>query len=54
MSIPRAGCAALELRRLPLRGLRAEFVLPENTVYMLGNSLGALPRRTTEGGSPTR
>ncbi len=52
MSITRAGCAALDSAD-PLRGFRAEFVLPENVVYMLGNSLGALPRRTIEAVSHT-
>lgn len=41
----RADCLALD-RADPLAALRAEFVLPEGVVYLDGNSLGALPRRT--------
>src|SRR5689334_25286936 len=41
----RAACASLDGDD-PLRALRDEFIVPEDVVYLDGNSLGALPRRT--------
>ncbi|MGZ3440378.1 MAG: kynureninase, partial [Polyangia bacterium] len=43
--LTRADCAARD-RADPLAALRDEFVVPEGVVYLDGNSLGALPRRT--------
>ena len=41
--IERSDCAELD-RHDPLAPLRAEFALPEGTIYLDGNSLGPLPR----------
>ncbi|TQN31205.1 kynureninase [Haloactinospora alba] len=43
----REECARLDARD-PLARFRSEFVLPEGTIYLDGNSLGALPAATPE------
>ena len=45
MTPDRARCQALDAQD-PLAPLRARFDLPEGVIYLDGNSLGALPRRT--------
>ncbi|NUO98538.1 MAG: kynureninase [Nonomuraea sp.] len=45
--LDRDDCLALDADD-PLRPFKDEFVLPEGVVYLVGNSLGALPRRAAE------
>ncbi|WP_246083175.1 kynureninase [Nonomuraea diastatica] len=46
-AVSRERCLALDAGD-PLRRFKDEFVLPEGVVYLVGNSLGALPRRAAE------
>ncbi|WP_336207442.1 kynureninase [Nonomuraea sp. LPB2021202275-12-8] len=45
--LDRDHCLSLDAED-PLRDFRQEFVLPDGVIYLVGNSLGALPRRAAE------
>jgi kynureninase len=45
VAISRTDCESLD-EQDPLKDFRDDFTLPPGVVYLLGNSLGALPRRT--------
>ncbi|WP_435876027.1 kynureninase [Nonomuraea fuscirosea] len=47
MAVDRDQCLASDASD-PLRAFKDEFVLPDGVIYLVGNSLGALPRRTPE------
>lgn len=47
MTVNRDACLGLDDQD-PLKGFKDEFVLPDGVIYLVGNSLGALPRRTPE------
>ncbi|MEU6999691.1 kynureninase [Nonomuraea sp. NPDC046570] len=47
MTVNRDACLGLDDQD-PLKGFKDEFVLPHGVIYLVGNSLGALPRRTPE------
>ncbi|WP_157245144.1 kynureninase [Nonomuraea typhae] len=45
--VDRLACEAMD-QEDPLRAFRAEFVLPDKEIYLVGNSLGAPPRTAAE------